>query len=113
MDFNQDAQRALDQLAALPGMLTSVLWLEKSRPNFGNARSLRNHIERSIRQHAVRVSKLTNPTINDLTTLRREDVVHNLSGVRMAEKEALQQMIRIAQNRLLELELKEILAAQS
>lgn len=87
--------------------LASVMWIEKSRPGFGNARTVRNHIERSIRRQAVRVAGIPQPSRKDLATLTAEDLVHAPQAVINSEKEALQQIIKSAQVRLFELDLKE------
>jgi stage V sporulation protein K len=87
--------------------LASVMWIEKSRPGFGNARTVRNHIERSIRRQAVRVAGIPQPSRKDLATLTAEDLVHAPQAVVNSEKEALQQIIKRAQVRLFELDLKE------
>ena len=41
---------------------------------FGNARYIRNVIERSIRHHAVRLLNDPYPSKNDLMTIRAEDL---------------------------------------
>ncbi|MNB88937.1 Stage V sporulation protein K [compost metagenome] len=87
----------------------SVMWIERSRPDFGNARTVRNHIERSIRKQSVRVSRLTQPSRKDLATLTAQDLIHSMSDVRSAEKEVLLSTISTAQSRLLQLDLMEIL----
>lgn len=89
--------------------LASVLWIEKGRPNFGNARTVRNHVERSIRKQSVRVSRLAQPSRKDLATLTAQDLVHSVGDVRSAEKEALLSTISAAQSRLMQLDLMEIL----
>jgi stage V sporulation protein K len=89
--------------------LTSVLYVEKSRPHFGNARTVRNHIERSIRRQAVRLSNLTTVRRNDLMTVIASDLVASVIGTQIAEKEALNKIITEAQKRLRAIELKEFL----
>jgi stage V sporulation protein K len=88
--------------------LASVLWIEKAKPNFGNARTVRNHVERSIRKQAVRVSQITNPTRADLSTLQGCDLVHDARAVRETEKEVLARVIKEAQTRLMVLDFMEI-----
>ena len=101
---DQDFQATPDYYDAL----TSVLWIEKAKPNFGNARTVRNHVERSIRQQAVRVSQLPNPARLDLTMLLARDLVYSVRDVRAAEKEALTKIVRDAQTRLMVLDFMEI-----
>ncbi len=88
--------------------LTSVLWIEKSRPNFGNARTVRNHVERSIRKHAVRVSQMPQPSRKDLALVTVADLVHSVQAVKNSEKETLQESIKAAQARLFELDIREL-----
>lgn len=89
--------------------LASVMWIEKSKANFGNARTVRNHIERSIRRQAMRVSRLPQPSRKELATLTAEDLAHSPQGVQSSEKEALRKIIKDAQARLFTLDLKELL----
>lgn len=103
----QEYQPAPDYLEAL----ASALWIEKSRPGFGNARTVRNHVERSIRRQAIRVSQLPQPSRKDLATLTAQDLVVSPQGLAGSEREALNKIIRDAQGRLLELDLKAIISA--
>lgn len=105
MLLDQEYQAAPDYLDAL----ASVMWIEKSQPNFGNARTVRNHIERSIRRQSIRVSQIPQPSRKDLATLIGTDLVHSPGDVKQAEREALNQIIREAQGRLFELDLQAIL----
>jgi stage V sporulation protein K len=89
--------------------LTSVLWIERAKPHFGNARTVRNHVERSIRRQAMRLSQVPDPTRQDLTSLQGCDLVHDAQAVRVTEKEILARTIQEAQRRLMELDLKEII----
>lgn len=104
MITEQDFQATPDYLEAL----ASVLWIEKSRPFFGNARTVRNHIERSIRRQAVRIANIPRPTREDLFQLKSVDLVHSVSDVKRTEKEVLKKLITDTQQRLLELEIREI-----
>ncbi|MDR9857785.1 AAA family ATPase [Paenibacillus sp. VCA1] len=108
MLLDQEYQATPEYLDAL----ASVMWIEKSQPNFGNARTVRNHIERSIRKQSIRVSRIPQPSRKDLATLLPEDLVHSVHDVQSAEKLALQRTIQEAQHRLLEIDLKEILKPQ-
>lgn len=105
---DQEYQASPDYLEAL----SSVLWIEKSRKGFGNARTVRNHVERSIRRHAVRISSISIPSRNDLVTLLSSDLVYSVSEVKKTEKDILKQIILDAQNRLFEIDLKEVLQGQ-
>ncbi len=42
--------------------------------NFGNARYARNVFEKSIQQQANRLAKISNPQVDDLTTLTKDDL---------------------------------------
>lgn len=104
MLLEQEYQAAPDYLDAL----ARVMWIEKSQPNFGNARTVRNHIERSIRRQSIRVSQMPQPSRKDLATLIGADLVHSPGDVVHAERESLNQIIRDAQGRLFELDLQAI-----
>ncbi|MED5019311.1 AAA family ATPase [Paenibacillus chibensis] len=105
MVLEQEYQASPDYLEAL----ASVMWIEKSRQHFGNVRTLRNHVERSIRRQSTRVVRMPQPSRKDLATLQAVDLVHSPQEVQSSEKEVLQRIIREAQNRLFELDLKEII----
>lgn len=85
--------------------LASVLWIEKGKPNFGNARTVRNQIERSIRRQSMRVSQVQNPTRKDLATLTAVDLVHSVEGVKATEVDVLHRTIKEAQARIFALDL--------
>jgi stage V sporulation protein K len=89
--------------------LASVLWIEKHRPGFGNARTVRNHVERSIRKQADRVLRLTAIKRKDLMELIAADIVHSVSGTKRAEREVLSQIITEAQQRMNELNRRALL----
>lgn len=105
MLLEQEYQAGPDYLDAL----ASVMWIEKSQPNFGNARTVRNHIERSIRRQSIRVSQMPQPSRKDLATLVGVDLVHSPTDVARTEREALNRIIQEAQGRLFELDLRAIL----
>ncbi|MNW64751.1 Stage V sporulation protein K [compost metagenome] len=107
MLLEQEYQAAPDYLDAL----SSVMWVEKSKPNFGNARSVRNHIERSIRKQSIRVSQIQQPSRMDLATLIAADLVYSPDDLQATEREALNQIITEVQGRLLQLDLLSILKA--
>ncbi|WP_068786637.1 AAA family ATPase [Paenibacillus phocaensis] len=107
MLLEQEYQPSSDYLEAL----ASVLWIEKSRPDFGNARTVRNHVERSIRRQAIRVSKMQQPSRKDLASLTAQDLVASPHGLADSEREALIKIIREAQSRLLKLDLNAIISA--
>ncbi|WFR64176.1 AAA family ATPase [Paenibacillus amylolyticus] len=85
--------------------LASVLWIEKGKPNFGNARTVRNQVERSIRRQSMRVSQMQNPTRKDLATLTAVDLVHSVEGVKGTEVDVLHRTIKEAQARIFVLDL--------
>lgn len=89
--------------------LAAVLWIEKSKPNFGNARTVRNHVERSIRKQAIRVSGLPQPSRKELASLAAADLVHAPLELEALEKAALQKIINDAHVRLWALDLRSIL----
>lgn len=105
MAADQEYQLSEDYLDSL----ASVLWIEKSRPNFGNARTVRNHIERSIRRQAIRISQQQEISRADLTTLIGADLVASADGTKITEKDALKRIIAEAQIRLNQIEMKEFL----
>ncbi|MBA9088796.1 stage V sporulation protein K [Fontibacillus solani] len=105
MLLDQEYQAAPDYLE----VLASVMWIEKSQPNFGNARTVRNHVERSIRRQSIRVSKMKQPSRKDLATLIGVDLVHSPTDVAHTEREALNRVIQEANGRLFELDLRAIL----
>lgn len=88
--------------------LASVMWIEKIKRNFGNARAVRNHVERSIRKQSMRVSQMQSPTRKDLATLIAADLVHSVDGLQNAELEVLQKLVKDASARIFELDLKGI-----
>lgn len=81
----------------------------RMKPGFGNGRTVRNIVERSIRIQSVRVSQLLNPTKNDLALLIDADLGVNQQDT-PREKDALLKLAHEINGRLLELELKELLA---
>lgn len=92
--------------------LSNMLWVEKDKKGFGNARTVRNVIERSIRMQSVRVSHYEYPTREDLMHLTKEDI-HNPGQVFLNEKDILLKAMSQIQSRLLDYELKEILSKKS
>jgi stage V sporulation protein K len=88
-------------------LLSNQLWVEKDKKGFGDARTVRNIIEQSIRLHSVRVSQLLNPSREDLMLLTPSDI--QTSGQKLlGEKEILLRALNQIQSRLLECELQEI-----
>lgn len=94
------------------GLLSNRLWQEKDKKGFGNARTVRNIIEQSIRLQSVRVAQLTNPSRENLMVLTKTDL-HNEGQKVLAEKELLQKAMKQIQFRLLEFELREITSQKS
>ena len=104
MLFDQEYQADNDYLSAL----SNRLWVDKDKKGFGNARTVRNMIEESIRIHAVRVSQMGSPNKNDLMLLTKQDLQFKNQDP-LSEKEILQKALKQIQARLLECDLKEIL----
>lgn len=86
--------------------LSAYLWAEKSSPGFGNARAVRNALEQSIRVHSVRVSQIFQPSREDLSFLRGVDAP--VVKINSSLKEDLIRSLRDIQQRLFEIEIKEI-----
>lgn len=92
--------------------LSNRLWFEKDKKGFGNARTVRNIIEESIRKQAVRVAQMQFPNREDLMLLTKVDLESN--GAKMlTEKEMLVKAMNQIQSRLLEFELEDILSSKS
>jgi len=82
---------------------------EKSRPNFGNARTVRNIIEQSIKRQSVRLGHMANPIRRDLILLTGED--HQFEKKEIPnERGVLTQILKRTQERLQEIEFEELLA---
>ena len=60
---------SLDGLLALRNILEGYA----GDPGSGNGRLARNICEAAIRKHALRTSQINNPSLEDLTLLRKED----------------------------------------
>ncbi|ELK38780.1 ATPase AAA, partial [Brevibacillus agri BAB-2500] len=88
-------------------MLTARLWEEKQKPGFGNARTIRNIIEQSIRRQAVRVAQMAAPGRAELVLLTEYDMPPSVN--RVSEKEMLLRSLGSLQERLREIERREIL----
>ncbi|RDW17029.1 stage V sporulation protein K [Oceanobacillus arenosus] len=108
MLFDQEYQADNDYMNSL----ANRLWLEKDKKGFGNARTVRNIIEESIRMHSVRISQLDAPTREDLILLMGIDLQLNVQDT-LSEKEKLQKAMSQIQARLLEFELREIVTKSS
>jgi stage V sporulation protein K len=68
------AERDYSMSEGFASKLRARLEEERGMRGFGNARTVRNIIEQSIRRHAVRVSGLVMPSRKDLTTLHDVDL---------------------------------------
>lgn len=90
--------------------LAERLWVEKTRKGFGNARTVRNIVEESIRLQSVRVSQLNKPSRQDLMVLRAEDLRGKTD--QRSEKEILLMAQRDIQQRLRKLEFLEFLGGE-
>jgi stage V sporulation protein K len=88
-------------------ILANQLWLEKDKKGFGNARTVRNILEQSIRLHSVRVAQMPSPSREDLMILTSTDIQTNGQKL-LGEKEILLRALNQIQSRLLEYELQEI-----
>lgn len=89
--------------------LAKLLLTKISAPDFGNARTVRSLVEQSIRYHSVRMSTIFTPTREDLTSLLDVDIP---GANKLNEKEQLLKTINELQQRLLEIELKDILTGK-
>lgn len=89
--------------------LSERLGDERLRSGFGNGRTVRNIIEKSIQRQSVRVSKLEGPIREDLVSLIADDI-EILSYDRQSEKEKLFQMIEVMKERISEIEFSEMLS---
>lgn len=92
-------------------LLAKKLWSEKDKNGFGNARTVRNILEQSIRMQSVRVSQIPSPTREDLSFLTKLDIQIPEQEI-LSEKEILQKAMQQIQGRLFELELKELTAGK-
>ena len=62
------------------------LWTKDRDKKFGNGRYVRNLFEKTVERQAFRVSKLTNPTAEELKTIILKDV-----GIKLKDKDASQE----------------------
>ncbi|MGM0776933.1 MAG: AAA family ATPase [Bacillota bacterium] len=92
-------------------LLAKRLWSEKDKNGFGNARTVRNILEQSIRMQSVRVSQIPSPNREDLSLLTKLDIQIPEQEI-LSEKEILQKAMQQIQGRLFELELKELTAGK-
>ena len=82
---------------------------EKTRPNFGNARVVRNIIEQSIKRQSVRLGHMANPIRRDLILLIGED--HHFEKIEIPnEQSVLTKILQRTQERLQEIEFDNLLA---
>ena len=89
--------------------LVEQLRAEKLRPNFGNARVVRNIIEQSIKRQSVRLGHMANPIRRDLILLTGED--HQFEKKEIPnEHSVLTKILQRTQERLQEIEFDELLA---
>ncbi|AUM64299.1 stage V sporulation protein K [Brevibacillus laterosporus] len=89
--------------------LSVHLLQEINQPNFGNARSVRNIVERSIKRQAMRLSEMEDPQVNDLMLLTDQDLEEPTTTKEVPEKEELIHQLKLIHKRLEELELLEML----
>ncbi|MFB7301695.1 AAA family ATPase [Heyndrickxia sporothermodurans] len=90
-------------------LLANYLWSEKDKKGFGNARTVRNIVEQSIRLHSVRIAKLPHPSREDLTILTEVDIQTEQQQM-ISEKEMLKKAMKDIQCRLFELDLRDIVS---
>lgn len=88
--------------------LANRLWVEKDKKGFGNARTVRNIVEQSIRMHSARVAYMDNPSRQDLMLLTVFDI-EKVNEKALTEKEILLKSLSQIQGRLLEIDLMELL----
>ena len=50
------------------------VWTEKRDRTFGNGRYVRNLFEKAVENHAMRISEIESPTVEQLTTLTLHDI---------------------------------------
>jgi len=81
---------------------------EKLRPNFGNARTVRNLIEQAIKKQSVRVSCLSNPVRRDLVLLTGDDIQFEKKET-PNEKLVLTKTLQRIHDRLQEIEFENLL----
>jgi stage V sporulation protein K len=85
--------------------LSKILLSKIAAPDFGIARTVRSLVEQSIKQHSVRVSDFQTPSREDLTLLLDVDIPQ---ATAINEKEHLIKQINDFQQRLLEIEIREL-----
>lgn len=115
-DMMQIAQKMLSEQDYFPdsdylNSLANRLWLEKDKKGFGNARTVRNIIEESIRKHSVRVAQLEAPTRDALTLLTKVDLETG-NQQQLSEKEMIMKAINQLQFRLIEADIKEAIQVE-
>lgn len=101
------AERDYEMARGYSEVLSDRLREEKMKASFGNARTVRNLIEQSIRRQSVRVSRLAQKGRADLMQLTEQDLPP--AAARVSEKSVLIKSIAAAQKRLTEIEREEIL----
>jgi len=101
------AEREYKMSKSYVDVLAAKLWEEKRKPGFGNARTIRNIIEQSIRMQSVRVAQLPAPSREELILLTEYDMSAPVTT--KSEKEMLLQSIESLHKRLKEIERREIL----
>ncbi|MED1787609.1 AAA family ATPase [Brevibacillus laterosporus] len=89
--------------------LSIHLLKEINQPGFGNARSVRNILEKSIKRQAIRLSEMEDPQVNDLMLLTDQDLEEPSTTNGVSEKEELIHQLKLIHKRLEELELLEML----
>ncbi|MGG1643015.1 AAA family ATPase [Paenibacillus sp. NRS-1782] len=105
------ADREYEMAPEFTEKLSQRLNQERALPGFGNARTVRNIIEQSIRRQSLRVSALVRPDRDALVTLLGDDVaLMSVQQPFVSEKDRLLDSIGKAKKRLFELEMEEMLS---
>lgn len=93
-------------------VLANQLWIEKDEKGFGNARTVRNILEQSIRRHSVRVAEISAPSVDDLTLLKGVDIQTGSTKM-LTEKDLLLKALNQIKQKLLVYEIKELSVRKS
>lgn len=93
-------------------ILANQLWVEKDEKGFGNARTVRNILEQSIRRHSVRVAEIFSPSVDDLTLLKGVDIQTGSTKM-LTEKDLLLKALNQIKQKLLVYEIKELSVRKS
>jgi stage V sporulation protein K len=101
-------EREYEMSAEYKRRLVLKLDQEKKRPGFGNARTVRNILEQSIKLQSVRVLKLNSPKRADLVTLAEQDIELDMKSI-VSERDALKRALLEIQHQLEVIDMEEML----